>query len=111
MPDGTKIEPRYPARLYSSATSRDQLEKLVNKLNYREDQKAKRNIEIRTSFIPTDIMESFRDRLQIEIPSEKDFRYIYNTVFKKYFLGFFIDKQIYGPKEFSRHQEQWPKLF
>ena len=109
LPCGTKIEPRYPAKNYKNLVFKSDFDQLVNKLNYREDQQAKRNIEIRSSFIPTQIMESFRERLQVDIPSEKDFRYLYNTVFKKYFLNFFFNQNIYDPKDFLQYQEQWAK--
>ncbi len=106
--DGTRSYPRYPAKAYSHITSREELEQFVNRLNHREDETKKRNIEIRTSFIPATEMDAFRSHLRTRIPTEKDFNYIYNTVLQDYFLGFFIGVlKIYDPNQWPKYQDAW----
>lgn len=108
LPDGKVLQPRYPAKLYKGISDRLELEQLVNRLNHRNDAQKKKNIEYRTSFIPNEVMEAFREHLKINIPNEKGFRYAFNTLLKSYFLGFFIGRlKIYDPQEWPKHQEKW----
>jgi integrase len=108
LPTGKRIQPRYPRSKYRHLNSKEELQQLVNRLNHRQDQAAKREIEIRTSFIPQSLMDEFRDLLKLEIPNAKDFRYQYSKVFKSYFLHFFIHKlKVLDPNQWYQHQSQW----
>lgn len=105
LPDGTKIQPRYPRKKYKGIKTKEELDQLLNRLNYR---KRNKNIEIRTSFISPHLMEAFENLLLTDIPNEKDARYLYQTVLKKYFLNFFIGTlKLYDPKEWTKHQAEW----
>lgn len=110
LPNGEVIEPRHPFKAYAHLKTKQELEQYVDRLNHRnaEEERLKRNINIRTSFIPESLMEAFRASLSVSIPSEKDFHYHYNTVLKEYFLGFFIGKlKILDPAQWYAQQEKW----
>lgn len=108
LPDGERVFPRLPKSQYGHLNTKEELEQFVNRLNHRENERVKRAIEIRTSFIPTSLLEEFRAQLQAEIPNEKDFRYLYNTVFKAYFLNYFISSiKVLDPNEWYRNQSRW----
>jgi len=108
LPDGTKLQPRYPKKNYAHLKTEQELTQLVNRLNHREDEAKKRAIDIRTSFIPTSYMEEFRSQLQMEIPTQKDFRYQYKTVLQSYFLKFFITHlKVLDPNQWYQHQMKW----
>lgn len=108
LPDGTRVQPRYPKRVYKHLTSESELQQFVNRLNHRQDQKALRDLQIRSSFITQALMDEFRDKLRLEIPNEKDFRYQFNKVFKSYFMAFFIHTlKVYDPNQWYQHQSQW----
>lgn len=105
---GEGKQPRYPKTKYKHLKTLEELEALVNRLNHEEGRKAKERIEVRTSFIPVSIMEGFRAMLQVSVPNEKDFNYLYNTVFQSYFLNFFVTSLgLLDPKQWYREQEKW----
>lgn len=110
LPDGTVREPRHPFTAYSHLKTRQDFDDYVNRLNHRDAREEERRlaIELKLSFIPPVYMEGFRDRLRSDIPSDKDFHYQFNTVFKKYFLLYFVDVlNVCDPKEWAQHQETW----
>lgn len=108
LPDGTRSQPRHPKKLYAHLTTENELQQYLNRLNHRQDQKARLALEIRTSFIPQALMDEFRDQLKLEIPNPKDFRYQYSRVFQSYFLKFFIHTlNVVDPNQWYQHQSQW----
>ena len=109
LPSGKREFPRMAASKYKHiGKSRDALQKFVDRLNYGIDMRKQRQLEIQTAFIPPQLMETFRAQLQNEIPSEKDFRYLYNTVLKFYFLDYFIGRlKLADPKDWVKRQSDW----
>ncbi len=108
LPSGETIQPRYPRKLYKDLTTKEEIEQLVTRLNYRQELEAKRKIQIRTSFIAPSLMETFEHALLADIPNQKDARYLYQTVFKRYFLDFFIGRlRVLDPQQWSKHQGEW----
>jgi integrase len=108
LPDGTRLQPRHPKKLYNKLTTEAELVAYVNRLNHREDTKAKFEQELRTSFIPQSLKDEFEGLLKLEIPNSKDFRYQYNRVFKMYFLHYFVHRIAKpDPNEWHLHQAQW----
>lgn len=106
MSDGKR--PRYPMVKYSHLTTQAEIEALVIRLNHEDDQRAQEKIKIKTAFIHPELLETFRSILMAEIPSQKDARYLYNTVFHLYFLKFFVTTlNLPDPRQWSKHQEQW----
>lgn len=107
--NGYRRQIRYSRKKYSHITqNREALQKFCDQLNYGVDLENQRRTEYQTAFIPAELMEAFAAQLQNEIPNRKDFRYIHNTVLKKYFLGFFIGQLgILDPKEWIKKQALW----
>ena len=107
LPDGRRIQPRYPRHLYANKTEAE-VDALLLRLNHREEAARRHAIETRTAFISNDLMESFRDMLKSAIPNEPDFRYHWTTVLQSYFLGFFIGRlRLYDPSTWHAQQEKW----
>jgi integrase len=82
--------------------------KHCDRLNYGLDLKKQRQLEIETAFIPAALMASFENQLRIDIPNQKDFRYLHSKVLKEYFLNFFIGRlKLPDPKEWIKRQSDW----
>lgn len=108
LPDGKRSVRRLSKKTYASFTTRKQFDQLVDRLNHEHDTRVKRAIEIRTAFIPNNLMEGFRAMLSAEVPNQKDFKYLYNKVLKSYFLDFFIGRlQLLNPKDWVKRQYEW----
>lgn len=108
LPGGERKQPRYPKAKYAHLGSLEELDQFVNKLNYRQDQKKKLELEIRSSFIPQVLLDEFRELLRLEIPTQRDYRYQYKRCFQAYFLRFFIHQlNVLDPNEWAKHQSQW----
>jgi integrase len=110
LPDGTKINERYPAKGLANFIGKPgELEKLVIRLNgeVSEDLKRKQKFEIRHAYIDPLMLEKYLDFLKSRIPNEgnvtREYRYL-----TKYFLDFFINKlQLASPLEWHLNQDKW----
>lgn len=108
MDDGVKRMVRYPFEKYKHLKEKSEFDQLILRLNHREDQKQKDAIEVRMAFLEPGLLESFRSMLEVSIPSQRDFNYIYGKAFQDYFLDFFVvHLNLKDPTQWSRHQEKW----
>lgn len=102
-----KSSVRYPFSKYKNFKSKEELENLVIRLNGRENRKKIQAIKEKLAYLPTNIMEEFRELLANEIPTEKDARYHYKNL-HRYFLKFFVE--LCGkidPNEWKAKQSLW----
>ncbi len=108
-PDGKRHLIRYPRKKYRRIPQdRNALQNLVEQLNKSLKLKCHRQPEIRTAFLSSSIMNSFKTSLKTDTPNQAYFNYLYNTSFKKYFLDFFIGRLgIMDPTEWVKHQSAW----
>lgn len=103
--DGKRTLIRYPKSKYSGL-SLDGIKRLIKRLNNETESEI---IQTRLLFLPPNILEEFRSKLELEIPNPKDFRYSYNTIFLKYFIGFFTQTGNLDPLKWPKMQSQWAK--
>lgn len=103
--DGKEKQPRHPYKLYKHLKSEEQIKAYVDKLNY--DAESKKRIKVRMAFLPTDTLEEFRSRLQAEIPSQKDAKYLYGALHRYCFEFFVSEKGLLNPTEWRDMQSQW----
>lgn len=77
LPDGKRVFPRHPKKLYEHVQqNRADLQKYVDKLNYGLDLKTQRDLEIKSAFIPQTIYDSFLAELKNQVSNQKDLRYL-----------------------------------
>lgn len=100
---------RFPKKNYSHLTSIESLQKYVNRLNGREHEATLKEIELKLSFLPTSLLEDFRELLHSEIPSRKDADNHYRNL-HRYFFKYFVDhlKQK-DPISWKINESKWGK--
>lgn len=102
-----KSSVRYPFSKYKNFKSKEELENLIIRLNGRENRKKIQTIKEKLAYLPTNIMEEFRELLTNEIPTEKDARYHYKNL-HRYFLKFFVEFcGKVDPNEWKSKQSLW----
>lgn len=107
LPDGKRTATRLDKARYAKYTDFEELKKLVIRLNGRENRRAIKGIETKLAFLPTTLMEEFRELLQAEIPSQKDARNHYKNL-HRYCLKFFIDlMKLQDPVEWKANETKW----
>lgn len=109
LPDGKRILPRAPRASYKNLKSEEEINAFVERLNHRDqrDAKIKKAIEIKTSFIPVIYIEGFREKLNADIPNQKDARYLYNCL-HRFCLDFFVNKmKLPDPVAWKENETKW----
>ena len=110
FPDGRKAYERLPVKLYRQI--RDDIAELqtyVDRLNYRNRKKdeALQRIRFQHAFISPSLLESYQQKLQTIVPSQRDalceFSYLYN-----YCLTFFINTlKLNDPLDWKKNEHIW----
>ena len=107
LPDGRVVQPRYPTTKYTHLKTEEEIKKFVERLNGRENRRAIKEIQTKLAFLPTVLMEEFRETLQAEIPNEKDSKLLYQNL-HRYCLSFFVDKMgLKDPIEWKSNETKW----
>lgn len=102
-----KSSVRYPFAKWKHLKSKEELENLVVRLNGRENRKKIQAIKQKLAFLPTNVLEEFRELLENEIPTGKDARYHYKNL-HRYFLKFFVELcGLVDPNEWKSKQALW----
>lgn len=107
LPDGTRSAVRLDKSKYSKYTDIEELKRFIDRLNGRENRRAIKEIETKLAFLPTALMEEFRELLLAEIPSQKDARNHYKNL-HRYCLKFFVDSlKLKDPMDWKANESKW----
>ncbi len=108
--EGEKINERYPSLKFRQiAAKKEQLEKLVERLNEEEfrDIFAYKNILKRNAFLNESDLEAYFRHLQTRIPSAEKARNEFSTV-KRHVINFFVGKLgIYDPADWYKRRQDY----
>ncbi len=107
FPTGRRSSMRLSKATYDYTVTKDSLQRLILRLNGRENRKAIVAIETKLAFLPTPLMEEFRELLEMEIPNQTDARSHYRNL-HRYFLKFFIETlKLKDPLEWKANEHKW----
>lgn len=106
-PNGKRSAIRLEKQKYKQYTDIEDLNKLVIRLNGRENRRTIKEIETKLAFLPISLLEEFRELLLTEIPSQKDARNHYKNL-HRYCLKFFVDiLKLKDPIEWKANENKW----
>lgn len=105
--DGTVINQRHPHIKYRHLKTKEDIQKYVDRINGRENRRAIKEIQGKLAFIPNDLLQDFREELQVNIPNQKDSKYLYQLL-HKHCLSFFVDQlKLKDPLEWKENESKW----
>lgn len=107
LPNGLQSQVRLPKSQYNHLKTLEEIEKFVLRINGRENRKAIQQIELKLAYLPTSILEDFREMLYSEIPNQKDARNHYKNL-HRYCLKFFVEHLgLNDPLDWKVNEHKW----